>query len=69
MLRAYRRDEFIVIEGQVIETGVGFTLTVDYNRFSQIFRKKTPEEKALEKKYKQEQKKKKEEQALKQASN
>jgi hypothetical protein len=69
MLRAYRRDEFIVIEGQVIETGVGFTLTVDYNRFNQIFRKKTPEEKALEKKYKQEQKKKKEEQALKQASN
>jgi hypothetical protein len=69
MLRAYRRDQFIVIEGQIIETGVGFTLTVDYNQFSQIFRKKTPEEKALEKKYKQEQKKKKEEQALKQASN
>ncbi|MGZ3753245.1 MAG: translocation/assembly module TamB domain-containing protein, partial [Mucilaginibacter sp.] len=57
-LRAYRRNEYVVIEGEVIETGVGFTLTVDYNRFSQIFRRKTPKEKAEEKKYKQEQKEK-----------
>jgi hypothetical protein len=57
-LRAYRRDQFVVIEGEIIETGVGFTLTVDYNRFSQIFRRKTPKEKALERKYKQEQKEK-----------
>jgi len=57
-LRAYRRDQFVVIEGQVIETGVGFTLTVDYNRFSQIFSRKTRKEKALERKYKQEQKEK-----------
>jgi hypothetical protein len=58
MLRAYRRDEFIVIEGEIIETGVGFTLTVDYNRFSQIFRGKTPKEKEMARKYKQEQKEK-----------
>lgn len=57
-LRAYRRDRFIVIEGQIIETGVGFTLTVDYNRFSQIFRKRTRKEKAQQKQYKQEQKEK-----------
>ncbi|MBS1520056.1 MAG: translocation/assembly module TamB [Bacteroidetes bacterium] len=57
-LRAYRRDQFVVIEGEIIETGVGFTLTVDYNRFSQIFRRKTPKDKALERKYKQEQKEK-----------
>jgi hypothetical protein len=62
-LRAYRRDQYIVIEGEIIETGVGFTLTVDYNRFSQIFRKRTPGEKALEKKYNQEQKEKKQQQA------
>jgi hypothetical protein len=69
-LRVYRRDEFVVIEGEVIETGVGFTLTVDYNRFSQIFRSKTPKEKAEEKKYKQEQKEKDEEAKNKQqASN
>ena len=57
-LRAYRRDQFVVIEGEIIETGVGFTLTVDYNRFSQIFRRKTPKDKALERKYKQDQKEK-----------
>jgi hypothetical protein len=55
-LRAYRKDQFVVIEGEIIETGVGFTLTVDYNRFSQIFRKRSSKEKAQEKKYKQEQK-------------
>ncbi|MBV8390926.1 MAG: translocation/assembly module TamB domain-containing protein [Mucilaginibacter sp.] len=57
-IRAYRRDQFVVIEGEVIETGVGFTLTVDYNRFSQIFSRKTQKEKVLERKYKQDQKEK-----------
>jgi len=57
-IRAYRRDQFIVIEGEVIETGVGFTLTVDYNRFSQIFSRKTRKEKMLQRKYKQDQKEK-----------
>jgi hypothetical protein len=61
-LRAYRRDEFIVIQGQIIETGVGFTLTVDYNRFREIFRKRTPEERRLRRQYQQEQKEKKEKQ-------
>ena len=37
MVRAYRRDEFIVVEGEVIETGVGFTLTYDYNHFKELF--------------------------------
>ncbi|RYG19827.1 MAG: translocation/assembly module TamB, partial [Chitinophagaceae bacterium] len=37
-LRAYRRNQNEgVIEGQVIETGLGFTLVVDYNRFREIF--------------------------------
>ncbi|MGF7229760.1 translocation/assembly module TamB domain-containing protein [Arachidicoccus sp.] len=39
MLRAYRRDRFIVIQGQIIETGLGFTLTVDYNKFKEILQK------------------------------
>jgi hypothetical protein len=55
-LRAYRKDEFIVIQGQVIETGIGFSLTVDYNRFREIFRKRTREEREIRKKYKEEQK-------------
>ncbi|OCX51983.1 hypothetical protein BEL04_16700 [Mucilaginibacter sp. PPCGB 2223] len=47
LIRAYRRDQFIVIQGQVIETGVGFSLTVDYNRFGQIFSNKTKREKEM----------------------
>jgi len=61
-LRAYRRDEFIVIQGQIIETGVGFTLTVDYNRFREIFRKRTPEERRLRREYQQKQKEEKQKQ-------
>lgn len=38
MLRFYRRNEYEgVIDGYIIETGVGFLITVDYNRFSEIF--------------------------------
>lgn len=55
-LRAYRKDEYVVIQGEVIETGVAFTLTVDYNRFSQLFRKRTQEEKNLKKEAKQQEK-------------
>ncbi|RFZ82298.1 translocation/assembly module TamB [Mucilaginibacter terrenus] len=57
-IRGYRKDEYIVIQGQVIETGIGFTLTVDYNRFREIFRKRTPEEREMRRRYKQEQKQK-----------
>ncbi|WP_199120422.1 translocation/assembly module TamB domain-containing protein [Pedobacter sp. ASV28] len=40
-LRAYRRNQNeSVIEGQIIETGVGFTLVVDYNKFREIFQKR-----------------------------
>ncbi|WP_129716360.1 translocation/assembly module TamB domain-containing protein [Pedobacter sp. SYP-B3415] len=39
-LRAYRRNEYEgIIEGQIIETGVGFALVVDYNRFREIFQR------------------------------
>jgi hypothetical protein len=62
LVRVYRRDEFIVVEGQVVETGVGFTITYEYNRFKELFAKKSKEEKALEKKYNQEQKEKKKQQ-------
>jgi len=62
MVRVYRRDEFIVIEGEVVETGVGFTITYDFNRFKELFVKKTKEEKALQKEYKEDQKEKKDEQ-------
>jgi hypothetical protein len=62
LVRVYRRDEFIVVEGQVIETGVGFTLTYEYNRFKELFAKKSRQEKQLEKEYKVKQKEVKKEQ-------
>jgi translocation and assembly module TamB len=38
LLRAYRKNDYDgIIEGYVIETGVGFIITVDYNRFKEIF--------------------------------
>ena len=37
-LRAYRRNRTEgIIEGQIIETGVGFVMVVDYNRFKEVF--------------------------------
>jgi hypothetical protein len=40
-LRAYRRNQTeSVVEGQIVETGLGFTLVVDYNRFKEIFQKR-----------------------------
>ena len=40
-LRAYRRNQTeSVVQGQIIETGLGFTLVVDYNRFKEIFQKR-----------------------------
>jgi translocation and assembly module TamB len=37
-LRFYRRNDYEgIVDGYVIETGLGFIMTVDYNRFSQIF--------------------------------
>ena len=40
-LRAYRRNQNdMIVQGQIIETGLGFTLVVDYNKFKEIFEKK-----------------------------
>ena len=41
MLRAYRKNDYEgAIEGYVIETGLGFIISVDYNKFSQLFNRK-----------------------------
>ena len=40
MLRAYRKNDYqVALQGQIVETGVGFIITLDYNKFSDIFRK------------------------------
>lgn len=39
MLRGYRKNDYeAVVEGYVIETGLKFIMTVDYNQFKDIFR-------------------------------
>ena len=38
MLRAYRKNDYTgEIEGYVVETGLGFIISVDFNKFNQIF--------------------------------
>ncbi|PWT72902.1 MAG: hypothetical protein C5B59_14695 [Bacteroidetes bacterium] len=40
MLRVYRRDQYeTIVEGQVVETGISFILTLDYNEFRELFRR------------------------------
>jgi hypothetical protein len=37
MLRFYRKNEYEgLLDGYVIETGLGFIMSVDYNKFRQI---------------------------------
>ncbi len=41
MLRAYRKNDYTgEIEGYVVETGIGFIISVDYNKFKEIFSNK-----------------------------
>lgn len=40
-LRAYRKNLYqVALQGQVIETGVGFIITLDYNQFRELFHSK-----------------------------
>lgn len=40
MLRAYRKNEYqVALQGQIVETGVGFIITLDYDKFREIFQK------------------------------
>ena len=77
MVRAYRKNQYqVALQGQVVETGVGFIITMDYNKFRELFHR-TQEEKDLrakekldkeKKKQKEKEKKEKEEQAPKNKS-
>jgi hypothetical protein len=41
MLRAFRRNEYFgVVDGYIIETGLRFIITLDYDRFADLFRRK-----------------------------
>ena len=48
MLRAYRKNDYqVALQGQIIETGLGFIITLDYDKFREIFErsKKNKEQK------------------------
>ena len=41
MIRVYRKDQYdTVVQGQVVETGLSFILTLDYEKFRELFVKK-----------------------------
>lgn len=62
VLRAYRKNEYqVALQGQIIETGVAFIITMDYNKFRELFHR-SEEEKELNNAMK---KKKRDEKALK----
>lgn len=49
MLRAYRKNDYTEeIQGYVIETGLAFVISVDYNRFREIFMSKEQRKKKRE---------------------
>ena len=40
LLKAYRRNQFeVVLDGYVVETGLGFVVTMDYDKFNELFRR------------------------------
>ena len=44
MVRAYRKNEYqVALQGQVVETGVGFIITMDYNQFRELFHRSQEE--------------------------
>jgi hypothetical protein len=51
MLRAYRKDEYqVALQGQIIETGLGFIITLDYDKFREIFQKSRKDKRKKENK-------------------
>jgi len=41
MLRFYRKNQYEgIVDGYIIETGISFNISVDYNRFADLFRKR-----------------------------
>ncbi|HSN09216.1 MAG TPA: translocation/assembly module TamB domain-containing protein, partial [Hanamia sp.] len=48
-IRVYRKNDYTgELEGYIIETGIGFIVSVDYNKFNQIFKNKEERKKIRE---------------------
>ncbi|NMH27374.1 translocation/assembly module TamB domain-containing protein [Flavobacterium silvaticum] len=57
-VRAYRKDEYqVALQGQVIETGVAFVITMDYNLFRELFHRTAEEKKLIREEKRQKEKK------------
>ncbi|NRT12122.1 translocation/assembly module TamB [Flavobacterium sp. 14A] len=49
-LKAYRINKYqVALQGQVVETGISFVLTIDYNKFRELFHSKKTNEKEAKK--------------------
>lgn len=49
MVRAYRKNEYqVAVEGQVIETGVAFVITMSYNKFRELFHRSEEEKRIIQ---------------------
>ncbi|CAD0008535.1 translocation/assembly module TamB domain-containing protein [Flavobacterium chungangense] len=62
MVRAYRKNEYqVAVEGQVVETGVAFIITMSYNKFRELFHRSAEEKEMIrEEKLREEKRKLKE---------
>ncbi len=50
MVRAYRKNDYqIALQGQIVETGVAFIITMDYKKFSELFHRSEEEKEMKEK--------------------
>jgi hypothetical protein len=50
MVRAYRKNQYqVAVEGQVIETGVAFIITMNYNKFRELFHRSKEEKELIRK--------------------
>ncbi|HLF52898.1 translocation/assembly module TamB domain-containing protein [Flavobacterium sp.] len=50
-VRAYRKNQYqVALQGQIIETGVAFIITMNYNKFRELFQKAKTEKSQLKKK-------------------
>ena len=60
LLRVYRKNQYeVALQGQVIETGVGFIITMSYERFKELF-ERSKDKRQLKKQVRNEAKKEKE---------
>lgn len=68
MVRAYRKNEYqVALQGQVVETGVAFIITMDYDKFRELFQR-SEEEKAMRQREKERRAREKEQSEKKKAA-